>query len=30
MTETLLIRPETPEDHAAIREINRLAFGQDG
>ena len=29
MTETLLIRPETPDDYAAIREINRQAFGQD-
>jgi putative acetyltransferase len=25
----LLIRDETPADHAAIREVNRLAFGQD-
>jgi putative acetyltransferase len=29
MTDILHIRPETPDDHAAIREINRLAFGQD-
>jgi putative acetyltransferase len=29
MTDILLIRPETPDDHAAIREINRQAFGQD-
>lgn len=25
----LTIRPETPADHAAIREVNRLAFGQE-
>ena len=24
-----VIRPETPADHAAIREVNRLAFGGD-
>jgi len=24
-----LIRPETPADHEAIRQVNRLAFGQD-
>ena len=24
-----VIRPEMPTDHAAIREANRLAFGQD-
>src|ERR1051325_962457 len=26
---TMLIRSETPADHAAIRQVNRLAFGQD-
>ncbi len=25
----MTIRPETPADHAAIAEVNRLAFGQD-
>lgn len=25
----LVIREETPADHAAVREVNRLAFGQD-
>jgi len=25
----ITIRPETPEDHAAIREVNLLAFGQE-
>jgi putative acetyltransferase len=29
MIMTPLIRPETAEDYAAIREINRQAFGQD-
>jgi putative acetyltransferase len=24
-----VVRPETPEDRAAIREVNRLAFGRD-
>lgn len=26
---TLVIRPEQPDDYAAIAEVNRLAFGQD-
>jgi putative acetyltransferase len=26
---SMLIRPETPADHEAIRQVNRLAFGQD-
>lgn len=25
----MLIRPETAADHEAIRNVNRLAFGQD-
>jgi putative acetyltransferase len=29
MTRTLVIRPETPDDRASIREIHRQAFGQD-
>ncbi len=24
-----VVRPEVPEDRAAIRELNRLAFGRD-
>jgi len=28
-TKTMLIRPETTADHEAIRQVNRLAFGQD-
>jgi putative acetyltransferase len=26
---SLIVRPETPADRAAIREVNRLAFGQE-
>ncbi len=26
---TLFVRPESPADHAAIAEVNRLAFGQE-
>src|SRR3954447_21021718 len=28
-TPDIVIRPEGDDDHAAIREVNRLAFGQD-